>query len=198
MATSVVIAVLMTLYVQSVATAYTPIAGITITAWTDKPQYAPGDKGKLRLSILNNLEKPVDVTEIYIEYPWHTYNAQTGEWEGNKTLEGKPLATIPSKGGDYYREEDFTVPSDGRVTGLASVGWNEIEIDVDTSEGKADDYPVDLLVMSSTVSMSVVGIDRWMTILTAAIVIATIILAAVVFLSTRTPRISTVATRAKA
>lgn len=198
-AMSIVIAFLVTFYVQSVAAAYTPVLGITITAWTDKAQYAPGERGKLKISILNSLDKPVDINEIYIEYPWFTYNAQgDGAWEGNETITGEPLKTISSKGGHYYTEVEFTVPSDGRIAGLSSTEWNTIRIDVETSEGKAYDFPAGILAMGTTLNMAVVDIDTWMTIMTAAIVICTIILAAVIFLSTRTPRISAVAPRAKA
>lgn len=194
-ATAAVIAFLVTISTQSVA-AYTPIPGITITAWTDKTQYAPGEKGKLKISILNSLPRPVDIREIYIEFPWYAYNAQTSMWEGNETIKGTPVDTISSEGGHYYREVEFTVPNDGRATALSAVGWSEIMIDVDASEGKADDFPADLLVMSPTVNMALVDMDRWMTILTVAIVICTIIIAAVVFLSSRAPRIATVAPRA--
>lgn len=198
-ATSIVIAFLVTFYVQSVATAYTPLPGVTITAWTDKAQYAPGERGKLKISILNSLDKPVDVNEIYIEYPWFTYNAEgEGAWEGNATITGEPLATIPSKGGDYYTEVEFTVPNDGRIAGLSSAEWYTISIDVETSEGKAYDFPAGILAMGTTLNMAVADIDTWMTILTAAIVICTIILAAVIFLTTRTPRMPVVAPRAKA
>ena len=178
------------------ALAYTPLDGITITAWTDKSQYAPGEGGRLKISFLNTLPRPVDIYEIYIEYPWFAYNAQMSKWEGNDTITGDPLDTIASKGGHYYVEVDFTVPTDGRTAGFASVEQSAIMIDIDTSEGKADDYPANLLVMSTTLKMAIVDIDRWMTILTASIVISTIILAAVIFLSTRSPRITSVAPRA--
>ena len=197
-ATSIVIAFLVMFYAQSVATAYRPVPGITITAWTDRAQYAPGERGRLKISILNGLDKPVDINKIYIEYPWFTYNAQTGQWEGNATITGEPLATVPSKGGDYYTEAEFTVPNDGRIAGLSSTEWNAVRIDVETSEGTADDYLAGLLVIGTTLNMAVVDIDTWMTIVTAAIVICTIILAAVIFLSTRTPKIPAVAPRAKA
>lgn len=198
-ATSIVISFLVMFYVQSVATAYTPIPGITITAWTDKAQYAPGERGKLKISILNSLDKPVDINEIYIEYPWFTYNAQgEGAWEGNATITGEPLKTVSSKGGYYYTEADFTVPNDGRIAWLSSAEWNAIRIDVETSEGIADDYLAGIFAMGTTLNMAVVDIDTWMTIMTAAIVICTIILAAVIFLATRAPRMSAVAPRAKA
>lgn len=184
-------------YVQFILVAYAAVpAELKIEVWTDKPEYAPAEKGKLKISILNGLDKPVDINEIYIEYPWLKYNAQTHEWEGNKTLpeDGKPpLATIASNGGDYYTEVGFEVPNDGRIIGVPDL----IMVHVDSSEGE-DYFYANLSVMSYTLNMAVVDIDKWMTILTAAIVICTIILAAVVFLSARRPTIATVAPRAKA
>ena len=196
-AMSVAIAFFVAFHVQFIVVAYAAVpVDLKIEAWTDKAQYAPADKGKLKISIFNGLDRPVDINEIYIEYPWLKYNAQTHEWEGNKTLpeDGEPpLATIASNGGDYYTEVEFEVPKDGRIIGVP----NEIKIHVDTSEGEDDVY-ADISVMSTTWNMAVVDIDKWMTILTTAIVICTIILAAVVFLSTHRPTIAAVAPRAKA
>lgn len=194
-AMSVVAAVLLSFYVQFIAVTYADVpAELRVQVWTDRTQYDPGDKGKLRISILNGLDKPVDINEIYIEFPWLTYNAHTDEWEGNMTLpedEEEPLATIASNGGDYYTEVPFEVPNDGRVGGLAD--WANVH--VDTSEGE-DDFYAYISVMSSTLNMAIAEMGNWMTILTAAIVICTIILAAVMFLSMRRPTFATTAPRA--
>ena len=192
-AISVVIAFLVAFYVQFIAVTYA--RELRIEAWTDKTQYAPGEKGKLKISIHNSLDRPVDINKINITYPWLTYNAQTSEWEGNETISGEPLETISSNGGDYYTEVGFEVPNDGRVTDIPTL--THVRVHVETSEGE-DDFYADISVMSTTLNMAVEGWDQWMTIGIAAIVICTIILAAVVFLSTRRPTIATVAPRAKA
>ncbi len=196
-AITLVTAFLVAFYVQFILATYAAVpADLRMSAWTDQTQYSPGGKGKLKISVLNGLDKPVDINEIYIEYPWLRYNAQTHEWEGNETIPENgddPLATISSEGGDYYAEIEFEVPTDGRVAGLSDL----VHIHVDTSEGE-DDFFAGISVMSTTLNMEVRGWDQWMTIGIATIVICTIILAAVMFLSTRSPRIATVASRAKA
>lgn len=191
-AISVIIAFLVAFYVQLIAVTYA--AELSIEAWTDKTQYAPGEKGKLKISIHNGLDRPVDINKINITYPWLTYNAQTSEWEGNETISGEPLETVSSNGGDYYTEVGFEVPNDGRATGLSTT---RVRLHVETSEGEGDFY-ADIAVMGTTLNMAIADWNQWMTIGIATIVICTIILAAVVFLSTRSPRITTVAPRAKA
>ena len=159
----------------------------TLHAWTDKPQYTPGEKGKLKISLLNELDKPIEIHNITIRYPWFRYDAEKGEWAGNETFKGEPkiIATMTSKGTEndhYYKEVEFTIPSDGR----AAMG-NLISIDVWTSEGRRSGS-ADLLVVATSFPMSIVNLDMWMTNLTVAIVICTIILAIVVLLSTRRTR----------
>ncbi len=199
-AMSVVAAVLLSFFAQFIAVTYAEVpAEFRVQVWTDKTQYDPGDKGKLRISILNGLDKPVDINEIYIEFPWLTYNAHTDEWEGNVTLPedgDEALATIQSSGGDYYTEVPFEVPNDGRVGGLTD--WGSLaNVHVDTSEGE-DDFHAYISVMSSTLNMAIAELGNWMTILTAAIVICTIILAAVMFLSMRRSTFASATSRAKA
>ena len=184
---SVVIAVLAILCTQSV-TAQPPVPGITLNAWTDKPQYEPGEKGKLKISVLNELDKPVDIYNITLAYPWKVYDADKGEWMGNDTIKGEThiLATMGSKGAandHYYKEVEFTVPSDGRA-----IMGDTIYIDVWTSEGRIPGS-ASLSVSAPSWPMLVVGLDTWMTSLMVVVVICTIILAIVVFLATRRTRV---------
>lgn len=178
---SVVIAVLAMLCTQSVA------AQITVYAWTDKPQYDLGEKGKLKISILNELDEPVEIYNITIWYPWYVYDAEKGEWVGNVTVKGDNtiLATMTSKGtadDHYYQEVQFTVPSDG-----TAVLGDTITFSIWTSKGQVPDSS-DLLVAAPSLPMSLVDLDTWMTSLLVAVVVCTIILAIVVFLATRGAR----------
>jgi len=178
------VAFLAMLCAQSV-TAQPPVPGITLNAWTDKPQYEPGEKGKLKISVLNGLDEPVSIDNITIEYPWFQYDAEEGEWVGNETIRGEPIATMTKKGTDndhYYREVEFEIPSDGRV-----ITGDTINIAVGTSKGIVSGE-ADLLVTAPSWPISIVDMDTWMTSLTVVIVICTIILAIVVFLSTRGTR----------
>lgn len=179
---SVVVALLAMLCAQSV-TADVP-DDITFDAWTDKPQYNPGDSGVLTISILNEQSGPVEITRIYIEYPWFVYDASEDTWLGNATFEGTPLAILTSKGGDYYKEVDFTIPTDGRV-----LMDDYIIIVIDTSVGDITppETLVPLNVASISLPMEIVDLDLWMTSLIVAVVICTVILAIAVFLSRRAP-----------
>ena len=180
------IAVLAMLCVQSVGA-----QDLTVTVWTNKPQYDPGEKGVLKISILNKEDEPYEIYDITIDYPWKVYDAEKGEWVGNETIKGdtRILATLTSKGGDYYKESEFTVPSDGRA-----IMGNTIHIKINRSDPDPDTpsrlqtATASLSVAAPSFPMSIVDLDTWMTSLTVVIVICTIILAIVVFLSTRRAR----------
>lgn len=175
-----IVAFLAMLCAQSVAA-----QEIRVHAWTDKPQYEPGEKGILKISILNEEDEPIEIHNITIEYPWKLYDAGKGEWVGNETIKGEPLATMTSKGTEtdhYYKEVEFTIPSDGRA-----IMGDTIDIVVGTSKGIISE-DADLLVAAPSWPMSIVDLNMWMTSLTVVIVICTIILAIVVFLSTRRTR----------
>ena len=171
---SVVIALLAILCAQSVTA-----QAIVVHTWTDKLQYKPGEKGKLKISVLNQLDDYVIIYNITIEYPWFHYDAEKGEWVGNETIEGEPLATLTPKGGDYPLEEPFTIPSDG-----TAIMADRINMDIWTNEGRisGDTYPQ---VATYSAPMSIVDLNTWMTSLIAAVVVCTIILAIVVLFATR-------------
>jgi hypothetical protein len=170
----VVIALLAILSAQSVTA-----QNLTVHTWTDRIQYKPGQNGKLKISILNELGEPVEIYNITIEFPWFRYDAEKGEWVGNETIEGEPLALIESDGGDHYTEVEFTVPTDGRA-----VMGNTIEIDIVTSKGTRSG-DTNLLINAPNWPMAIVAFDTWMTTLIAAVVVCTIILAIVVLFATR-------------
>jgi len=178
---SAIIAVLAILCTQSVA------AQITVYAWTDKPQYDLGEKGKLKISMLNELDEPVSIYNITIRYPWYVYDAQKGEWVGNVTIKGDNsiLATMTEEGTEddhYYQEVEFTVPNDG-----TAVLGNTITFSIWTSKGQISDFAT-LSVAAPIWPMSLADLDTWMTSLLVAVVVCTIILAIVIFLATRGAR----------
>lgn len=176
--------VLAMLCAQTVAATST----VTVDAWTDKPWYNPGDSGKLGISMLNGLAIPVEVYNITITYPWGPrYDASSGEWEGNETIKISPPAIMTSSGGKYYTEQDFTIPNDGGATG------GTIAITIGTSNGtKTASAHIQVAGTTSSVPMvnaEMLGLNTWMTSLGVIIVICTIILAVVIFLSTRERRV---------
>ena len=181
---SIVVAFLAILWVQSV------IAAPSVYVWTDESQYNSGETGILKISILNMDDGPVEIHNITITYPWHAYDAKKGEWVGNETLEGKPLATMNSMGSEndhYYKEVEFAIPTDGRAAQLLTAGT--INIGIVTSGGVVH-KTASLLVSSVSLPVSIVALDTWMTSLIVALIVSVIILAIVVFLSKRKVRSS--------
>ncbi len=171
---SVVIVLLAILCAQSVTA-----QNLVVHTWTDKLQYEPGEKGKVKISVLNELNDYVIIYNITIEYPWFHYDAEEGEWVGNATIEGDPLSTLTQKGGDFYHEEPFTIPSDG-----TAIMQDRINIDIWTSEGRRSG-DTDLEVAAFSLPMSIVDLNTWMISLIAAVVVCTIILAIVILFATR-------------
>jgi len=182
---SVLIALIAILCAQSVAA---QVSDVTVNIWTDKAQYKPGEKGTLKISILNERDEPIEIKNITIEYPWFAYDADKGEWVGNETIKLDPAEILASEGGHYYREVEFTVPADGRVTGYP-FGGGSVDITIGTSEGPIQETPY-LMISSVSLLMSLTGLDTWMTSLLVAVVVCTIILAIVIFLATRGTRAS--------
>jgi hypothetical protein len=176
---SIVVALLVILWVQSVT------AAPTVYVWTDKTQYNSGETGVLKISALNLEDGPVEIHNITIIYPWHVYDAKKGEWVGNETIEGEPLATMTSMGTEsdhYYEEVEFTIPTDGRAAQLLTAGT--INIGVGTSDGVVY-KTASLLVSGVSLPVSIVALDTWMTYLIVALIVSIIILAIVVILSRR-------------
>lgn len=158
---------------------------ISVYVWTNKPQYEPGEKGTLKISILNEGDEPVEIRNFTIVYPWFAYDADEGKWVGNETIKLEPAEILVSNGGKYYKPVEFTIPSDGRAT----MENNEVTISIGTSKGIVTVLPKpELYISSVSLPMTIVAFDTWMTSLIVAVVVCTIILAIVIFLATRGPR----------
>jgi hypothetical protein len=190
-ATSLVITFVAVMCIQS---AFGENGTVEVYAWTDKTQYNAGDSGTLHVTIKNGLEQAITIDDVKIWYPWHAYHAD--DWVGNETIEIDPPAL--SGGESRDRPIHFDIPSDGRLL------WSDqIHIEVWTVEFDEPFTPdfarlPSVNVVSTHLPMMIKDIDRWMTILTAVIVICTIIVAAVIFLSTRRPMYTMGSSRTKA
>jgi len=180
MAMSVVMAFLAILYAQSVAAQN----DVTIHAWTDRRQYEPGETGTLYITIRNDLPSTdliiKNVSIIYI--PWHAYVED--HWEGNESFTNINQI-CEMKGGVYYKEVTFTVPTGGR--GVSAVATITVKLDKPQYDPDPENVPINVAPLPTTIK----DMDVWMTSLTVAMVICTIILAIVVFISTRGARATT-------
>ena len=153
-----------------------------VYAWVDKLQYAPGDSGTLYVTIRNDNPSEVYIYNITVEYPWHAYVVD--HWEGNDTVEIK--AAIERDGGVLNKEFTFEVPKDGKAIILTPT----IDVDIWTDELDKEDPDNSVLidVANPPDHIALKDMDMWMTSLTVAIVVCTIILAIVVLLATRRAR----------
>jgi len=151
----------------------------TITAWTDKPIYNPGESGTLYIAFYNTRDGAVTVKKIVIFFEgWRAF--KNGKWEGNKTLEiNKALAS----GEAYSINTDFNVPTDGRAIDTT------VEIEVYTEEaGVIDPQGPEAVIYVSKIPPYMAQMLSLITIHVVLMIVCTIIIAAVIFLSVRRPR----------
>lgn len=149
----------------------------TVTVWTDKSEYAPGQAGTLHIVFYNNKGRTVTIENITITFEsWKAY--KSGQWEGNQTIEVKEAFIV---GKILQNDVSFTVPTDGR--GVPT--WVKVEIyaDVyipDTEFGISVSHTP--LYWEQTITL--------LTILVVLLIVCTIIIAATIFLSARRPQVT--------
>lgn len=153
----------------------------TITVWTDKQQYAPGDKGTLYVAYYNGQNDPVQIKNITVTYNnWNAYIG--GAWVGNITKTYTNVL-IAAGGSQTFSDITFTVPSDSRAQSTS------VSVIVATNSPNAFLWPegaCNIFVYTTPVYMQ--QIVSLLTILVVLVIIATIIIAAVIFLSPRRPQ----------
>jgi hypothetical protein len=94
-----------------------PIHGATnfaysVSAWTDKSSYAPGDSGTLYITIRNTGTQSFTVRNVSIDWPWMAFI--TNHWDGNLTsLNINQAVGTPT--GTWNTQYSFTIPTDGRA-----------------------------------------------------------------------------------
>lgn len=149
--------------------------------WTDKQQYAPGDKGTLYVSYYNNLNVAVQIRNITVIYTdWNAYIG--GTWVGNIT---KTYTNVLIAAGASQTISDitFTVPTDGRAQSTT------VSVKVATDQPSNTWQPEGsgfINVYTTPVYMQ--QIVSLLTVLVVIVIIATIIIAAAIFLSPRRPQ----------
>lgn len=98
----------------------------SVSAWTDKASYLPGDTGVLHVTVRNQGTQSFSVKNISVTYPWFAF--VTDHWDGNFTATG--INNALGTGQNYNTQYTFTVPNDGRAMpggGDASVVvWTDI------------------------------------------------------------------------
>jgi len=149
----------------------------TVTVWTDKSEYAPGQTGTLHIVFYNNKGKTVTIDNITITFEsWKAY--RSGEWEGNQTIEVSEAFIV---GKMLQNDVSFTVPTDGRAVPT----WVKVEIYADVS---IPDTEFGISVSHTPLYWE--QIITLLTILVVLLIVCTIIIAATIFLSARRPQVT--------
>jgi hypothetical protein len=107
--------------------AHAALPGLSVYARTDRVSYAPGDTGTLFITVRNQGSSAFTIKNVSVTYPWKFFI--TDHWDGNLTTTGitQALAT----GQTYNTQYTFTVPTDGRLTGIFG---GTISISIGTAE----------------------------------------------------------------
>jgi len=167
-----------------------PEQQVNIYAWTDKVDYDPGESGKLTIVIRNNrtdVDGNLILYNITIRYPWFSYNGE--KWEGNDTIIINDTL-MKNEAKTYTRT--FTVPTDGRIASAFATYGAQIVI-----TAKVDKAPysytsrTSIYVRGIAYPMTIQEWDKMITLLTiqaVLMIVCTIIIAAIIFLSTRRSR----------
>lgn len=164
-----------------------PPERVNIYAWTDKASYDPGESGKLTIVIRND-RADVDLIlyNITIEYPWFAYNGE--RWEGNDTIIiGE---TLLKNGGVKTYTRSFTVPTDGRIAQATYGAQIVVTANVDKAPYSYTSRTT-IYIRGIAYPMAIQEWDKMITLLTiqaVLLIVCTIIIAAIIFLSSRRPR----------
>jgi hypothetical protein len=170
----VILVVLSVLVLMPLSGAYTPTS---LTLWTDKSQYAPGDAGTLYIAFYNNIGRTLAINGITIVFEsWRSYDS-SGGWLGNQTIE---INRAFVNGEIYYNSTRFLVPTDGRANSTV------VTVTVTIAE------PLDIGVIEEHGYINVHQAPRYeetvvtlLTILLVLIIICTAIISATMFISAR-------------
>jgi hypothetical protein len=147
-------------------------------AWTDKPDYAPGESGTLNIVFYNDRAYAVTIQKIFVVFNgWWIY--KDGEWEGNQTLTANKAVAINET---YVTSVAFTVPTDGRAESTTvSITFRTAEI---------GDIPLYGSIVVTITPRSMDQIVTLFTVQVVLIIVCTIIVAATIFLAMRRPQVT--------
>ncbi|MEM3597128.1 MAG: hypothetical protein QXJ53_03250 [Candidatus Bathyarchaeia archaeon] len=148
----------------------------SITAWTNKQVYVPGERGTLYVNFYNSRASTIEIKNITVTYKsWQAYI--DGKWVGNETFNVNENVT----GGSVATLKiPFTVPSDGRAQKTA------VDIEIGTSLGIETKINATVINVSET-SPYMEQIVTLFTIQAVLLIVCTIVISATIFLSIHKP-----------
>ena len=154
----------------------------TVTVWTDKHEYSPGQTGKLYVAYNNVRKDPVTIRNITVVFSqWCAY--VNDAWVGNLTYKPSENEKTIAEYTTRVFEISFTVPSDGRAR------WTDAEIKVYTNLGY-DQPSSDPTISVFETPVYMEQIITLFTIQVVLLIVCTIIIAATIFLSARRPQVT--------
>lgn len=150
----------------------------TLTLWTDRSKYGPGEKGTLYVAYYNDLSAAVEIKNITLTY--HNWNAYINNaWVGNETRKYTGV-TLASKDKRVFNDITFTVPSDGRAVSTS------VTVGIWTDHGYQSESAYINVPETPRYSEQVVTL---LTVIVVLMIVCSIIIAAAVFLSARRPQV---------
>ncbi|MEM3577463.1 MAG: hypothetical protein QXX51_03295 [Candidatus Bathyarchaeia archaeon] len=148
----------------------------TITAWTNKQIYVPGERGTLYVNFYNSGASTVEIKNITVRYKsWQAYI--DGKWVGNETFSVNENVT---DGSVATLAIPFNVPSDGRAQETT------VDIEIGTSLGLETKLDATAIKVSEN-SPYMEQIVALFTIQAVLLIVCTIVISATIFLSTHKP-----------
>jgi len=155
----------------------------TVTVWTDKHEYSPGQTGKLYIAYNNIGEDPVTIRNITVVFEeWWAYINDA--WVGNLTYEPSEDEKTIAEHSIRVFQISFTVPSDGRARETKA----EIKVYTNLPHPDAPSEKPKISVFETPVYME--QIITLFTIQVVLLIVCTIIIAATIFLSARRPQVT--------
>ena len=155
-----------------------------LTVWSDRPEYSPGETGKLYIAYNNIRDIPVTIKKITVVFTeWWAYDKTNNLWMGNLTYVPPENEKTISERTVRIFEIGFTVPSDGRARDT------KVEIKVYTHLPVSDEPSKDPTISVAEPIFYMEQIVTLFTVQVVLIIVCSIIIAATIFLSARRPQV---------
>jgi PKD repeat protein len=151
---------------------------LLMKAWTDKPDYMPGEKVVVHIALNNTGTAALTVENITVTYEsWIAY--VNDEWVGDQTIDVEKKAIYV---GETLRvETTYSVPTDGRAKSTS------VNVIVSTDRGSMM-YTDAAYIEVSWTPRFMEQIVTLFTVQVVLLIVCTIIIAATIFLSARRPQ----------
>jgi len=162
------------------------VAVIEVYGYTDKLQYMPGETVTINLWVYNRGPDEIVLKNVTVQLPWHS-----PVWGGNYTVDAQNY--VLPKGQSWNTTiRDIEIPQDGRADGGGNIKVIVVYAIGSTIYTPEFKNAIHLSVIEPSYTYtSMENMDKLLTlltVLTVLVVVCTIIVAAVIFLSSRRPK----------